>query len=108
MAGVFQGRATTAGNSEALRFDKALFRQHPEFRGPVTGRVVGPGVMLVVADAPPAPEGEGDPMLAAWLSFIEGDARHLSDMPDGRLEALEQLVEGVEVSPDDDLDAAAF
>lgn len=107
----YQGRGTTTGNSEALRFDKALFRRHPEFRGALKARVVGPGVMLVVAQEPPAEsaaEDAADPMLAAWLSFIEADARQLRDLSEERLAEMGELVAGVTVGDDDDLDGASF
>ena len=54
------GGLTTTGSSEAIRFDKALFRQHPEFRqkAGVVAHVIGPGTLLVrlTEDGPPADE----------------------------------------------------
>lgn len=105
---LYRGRRTTAGNSDAFRFDKQLFRQHPEFNGPVRAHVLSRGVLLVVAEqdagAEAAMEEHEDPMLAAWLGFIGQDHASLADMPEGRLEHLAALTEGVSVDDDEELD----
>ena len=78
---VFKGSITTTGRSEALRLDKALFKAHPEFkqRAKIRAHVIGPGSLLVMLDSP---EGgttnaddliEADPVVAAYLSFLERD-----------------------------------
>ena len=105
---LYRGRRTTAGNSDALRFDKQLFRQHPEFNGAVRARILSKGVLLVVAaqDAgteTATPEHE-DPMLAAWLGFIAGDHASLGDMAEGRLERLADLTAGVTVGDDEEIE----
>jgi len=106
---LYHGQRTTVGNSEALRFDKQLFRQHPEFRGPVKARVLSEGVLLVLAESGTADSTSGgedheDPMLAAWLGFIAQDHGSLRDMPEDRLERLAGLTEGVTVGTDEELD----
>jgi antitoxin PrlF len=76
----FTGSITTTGRSEALRLDKALFKAHPEFRqrAKIRASVVGPGSLLVTLDAqnaelPGTDAIERDPVIAAYLSFIERD-----------------------------------
>jgi len=69
----YTGKISTSGNSDAIRLDKNLFKQHPEFRQKATVRadVIGPGTMLlqVVNDA--ELENENDPIVRAFLAFLE-------------------------------------
>ena len=66
-----------------MRLDKALFKAHPEFRqkARIRAQVIGPGSLLVTLDAddPPraeaADEVERDPVVAAYLAFLERDLR---------------------------------
>jgi antitoxin PrlF len=102
----YTGSHATTGNSEAMRFDKRLFKQHPEFGGAVRARVLSKGVMLVTADADvdaDGPEEHEDPMLMAWLGFIEQDLGTARDMPEDRLSRMWTLTEGIDVDPDEDL-----
>src|SRR5579859_867271 len=74
----FKGSITTTGRSEAIRLDKALFKAHPEFRqrAKVRATVIGPGSMLVTLDQSEAAisdEIERDPVVAAYLAFLERD-----------------------------------
>lgn len=72
----YRGTITTTGASEAMRFDKALFRQHPEFRqkAKVEAHVIGQGTLLVHVMDEQAVEGQEDPMVMAYLAFLERDA----------------------------------
>jgi antitoxin PrlF len=73
----YRGSITTTGSSEAIRFEKGLFRQNPEFRqkANVEAHVIGPGTLLVHLTDPDSPsDTEEDPMVAAFLSFLERDA----------------------------------
>ncbi|HZG43247.1 MAG TPA: type II toxin-antitoxin system PrlF family antitoxin [Longimicrobium sp.] len=70
----YTGKATTAGNSKALSFESALFKAHPEFgAGRFEAHVIAPGTLLVTSaeDAAVAPEAEDDPVLLAYLAFLE-------------------------------------
>jgi antitoxin PrlF len=69
----YTAKATTVGNSKALRLDRALFRAHPEFAtGDFKVSVLGPGAMLVTAAARPGGEqAETDPVLEGYLAFVE-------------------------------------
>jgi len=69
----YNAKATTVGNSKALRLDRALVRAHPEFAtGEFKVSVLGPGAMLVTATARATREpAETDPGLDAYLAFVE-------------------------------------
>ena len=74
----FKGSITTTGRSEAIRLDKALFKAHPEFKqqAKVRAHVIGPGSMLVTLESSGAPEEddiERDPVVLAYLAFLERD-----------------------------------
>ena len=103
----YTGTHATTGNSEAMRFDKRLFKQHPEFGGAVRARVLSKGVMLVTADSDGIaefPEEHEDPILVAWLGFLEQDLGAARDMPEGRLTRMRALTDGIAADPDEDLD----
>jgi hypothetical protein len=70
----YRGKQAKTGNSLGLRFDKALFRSHPEFSGEVRAHVIAPGRMLVVAE-PVAKSRrlEADPVMEAFLGFLAAD-----------------------------------
>ncbi|MGO4870308.1 MAG: type II toxin-antitoxin system PrlF family antitoxin [Roseiarcus sp.] len=109
----FKGTITTTGRSEALRLDKALFKAHPEFRqkARIRAHVIGPGSLLVTLDAEErngaeAPDAvERDPVVSAYLAFLERDLREhpdrLQPFTEGELARLEALTKDVEVSDDE-------
>ena len=45
----YKGKITTSGSSEAIRFEKELFKQNPEFKqqAEVRADIIGPGKMLI-------------------------------------------------------------
>lgn len=71
----YSGKITTVGTSEAFRFDKSLFKQHPEFKqkAQVRADVIGPGTILVSLVERSDSETEDDPVVSAFLSFLEND-----------------------------------
>lgn len=72
----YRGKITTAGTSEGFRFDKTLFKQHPEFRqmADVRADVIGPGTLLVsLINNPEITDEDDDPVVAAFLAFLEKD-----------------------------------
>jgi antitoxin PrlF len=109
----FKGTITTTGRSEALRLDKALFKAHPEFRqkARVRAHVIGPGSLLVTLDAgerngAEAPDAvERDPVVSAYLAFLERDLREhperLQPFTEDELARLEALTKDVVVSDDE-------
>ena len=103
---------TRTGNSLGLRFDRALFQSHPEFSGEVRAHVIAPGRMLVVAGQPIDPRKEEDPVMNAFLSFLEQD---LVTSPE-RVKPLKQKLAGrvkttvgyLPVDPEEELDEEYF
>jgi antitoxin PrlF len=109
----FKGSITTTGRSEAIRLDKALFKAHPEFRQrtKVRAHVIGPGSLLVTLnsskfDDPNIDDSiERDPVVLAYLSFLERDMKEhperLQPFTEADLARLEALTKDVAVSDDD-------
>lgn len=105
----YNGRATRSGNSQAMAFEKALFRAHPEFSaGRLAADYIGPGCLLVraIPDADEAVTGD-DPVLAAYLSFIARDMaanpQRIQPLSADLLARAQALVGHLEVDPDEDL-----
>jgi len=105
----YAGTITTTGKSEAIRLEKSLFRSHPEFRqkSKVTAHVIGPGTMLVsVADTGDA-ENTEDPIMAAFLSFLDREIAQsparIKPLSATRIDEARSLTKDVEVSDDDKL-----
>lgn len=107
----FKGSITTTGRSEALRLDKALFKAHPEFRqrARIRAHVIGPGSLLVTLDndegATTGSEVERDPVVAAYLSFLERDMMQHPDrlrpFTEADVSRIQALTAGITVSDDD-------
>ncbi len=103
----YAGTITTTGKSEAIRLEKSLFRSHPEFRqkGKVQAHVIGHGTMLLSVTDDETSEGEVDPIMAAFLKFLD---REIAQSPD-RIKALSatriaearELTKNVEVSDEE-------
>jgi hypothetical protein len=98
----FKGALTTSGNSHAIRFEAALAKAAPEFAakaGAVRIELLGAGTALVFLEAA-QPAGD-DPMVEAWLRFIERDVirnpERLHLLTETEAQDLERLVEGVAV-----------
>lgn len=104
----YKGAVTTTGKSGAVRFEKQFFTNHPEFAlsARVTARTVAPGFVLIAVDVPEAvgdKRDELDPMVGAFLSFMEADLKanpHKVQPLD--ITRLAKLVEGVEPMRDDE------
>ena len=71
----YKGKITTVGTSEAIRLEKDLFKQHPEFKqsAEVKATVIGPGKILISLVDKVSSCNEDDPVVGAFLSFIERD-----------------------------------
>jgi antitoxin PrlF len=110
MMPTFKGPITTTGKSEAIRLDKALFRLHPEFRqkAKVRAQVISPGhALITVVDDEAASIDDEDPVVTAFLAFIEKD---LKEHPGRRirlsrtsLQRAVRLTKGVEVDDNETL-----
>lgn len=107
---VYRGAITTTGSSEAIRFDKGLFRQNPEFRqkASVEAHVIGRGMLLVkvIGDHPDDDQSD-DPMIGAFLAFldrsVEENPRLIKPVTQSDFDEVEELVNGVVISDDDEL-----
>ena len=73
----FHGSITTADGSEAIRLEHALFQLHPEFKekAKVRAHVISHGCALIsVVEEPEAyADIEDDPMVAAYIGFLDRD-----------------------------------
>jgi len=106
----FSVSITTTGKSEAIRLDKALFRLHPEFRqkAKVRAQVIAPGQALisVVSEGPSEPD-EADPIMSAFLAFLEKDMKANPDRIAGlsmsSIARARRLTKGVKVRRDERL-----
>jgi antitoxin PrlF len=105
----YTGKISTSGNSDAIRLDKNLFKQHPEFKqqAQVRADVIGPGTLLVQVVDSSELENDGDPMVRAFLAFIEKDAAQNPDsitpVSEAQMAEVAALTAGVTVCDDDDL-----
>ncbi len=106
----YLGKISTSGNSEAIRLDKNLFKQHPEFKQQAQVRVdvIGPGTMLLRVMDNQQIEDESDPLVEAFLSFIEKDIlthpQNITPVSKKQMQEIAELTSGVEVADDDDFE----
>jgi antitoxin PrlF len=105
----YTGTITTTGKSEAIRLEKALFKSHPEFsqKTKVHAHIIGPGTMLVSVAGEALAETEGDPVMAAFLSFLSADIsqtpERVKPLAATRIEEARELTKGVKVRDDEAL-----
>jgi hypothetical protein len=106
----FSGKITTSGNSQSIRFEKALFQTNPEFRqqANVTAQVIAPGRLLVSVDENDqvlVNQCENDPLIETFLAFIAEDIRinpqHVKPLEQETLARVTELVKDVVVSDAD-------
>jgi prlF antitoxin for toxin YhaV_toxin len=103
---VYNGRKTRTGNSDALRFEQALFKSHPEFSDRVIAQVIAPGCMLVFADSKAETPlvDEDDPVISAFLSFLAKDMpQHITELEPELFEQMDELVGHIVVDANEDL-----
>lgn len=104
----YKGKVTTTGSSKAVRLGKQFFTDHPEFAvsAEVMVRPVSPGYVLMAVEAPKAvgqKTDELDPVVGAFLSFMEADLRaNPQKVQPLDLSRVAALVEGVEPLRDDE------
>jgi len=105
----YKGKITTSGTSEAIRLEKALFRQHPEFRQSVEVRadIIGPGKLLISVLDSSNIDQDDDPIVGAFLSFLESDmsknAAAITPLNADTINRAKALTAGITVT-DDELD----
>ena len=108
----FHATATKVGNSKGLRLDAALYRDHPEFAsGEYVVDVIAPGRLLVRAKGPElvTAEAEADPMLGAFLAFMDqqmlASPALFTALDRAQVALIESLVEGVDANDDTEFPA---
>jgi antitoxin PrlF len=101
----YEGTVVQVGNSRGMRLPAGFFQAHPEFTGKVQVTVVADGAVLLSAKVPvrrKAKDDEGDPVVASFLRFMEGQMiGHPEDIvaaDASQLRRIGQLVEGVDAS----------
>jgi hypothetical protein len=101
----YRGKQTKTGNSSGFRFESALFKSHPEFKGDVTAHVIAPGRMLVMAETPERER--ADPVMASFLAFLAQDIaqapQNIRPLDAKLVKRSNKLTKGVDVSPDENL-----
>lgn len=104
----YTARATTSGTAPALAFSKAFAEAHPEFtHGRFEAHVIAPGRMLVSAPVGVEEEQGDDPVLDAFLDFLDQQMKTRPDLvrpfTAGDVRGLDELLDGVEVDLDGEL-----
>jgi hypothetical protein len=103
----YRGKQAKTGNSLGFRFDRALFKSHPEFNGEVTATVIAPGRMLVSAQTNASGRQREDRVVAAFLAFLakemERKPQAIQPLDPALMNRIGALVGNVSVSPDEDL-----
>ena len=98
-----KGSLATSGNSHALRIDKSFVRQNPvlaQTGSKVRFKKVASNTFVFVVLNDTDDEEQGDPVVEAYLSFLEDDMRldpsHLAPLNEAEASRLERLVAGIE------------
>lgn len=103
----YKGKITTAGTSNAIRLEKDLFKQNPEFKqqAEVRADIIGPGKMLISVVDNPNTDNEDDPIVGAFLAFIEKDMLQrpaaITSLDANIIARAKALTAGVTVNDDD-------
>lgn len=106
----FSGAVAATGNSRGFRLESAFFQAAPEFAAPggaIRADLIGPGTILVRVNTERQDNEAGDPIIGAWLSFLDQDIKsnpgRLAPFAEVELAALAKLVENVAVTDDYEL-----
>jgi len=101
----YKGKQMRTGNSLGFRFDRALFKSHPEFAGEVKAHVIAPGRMLVSVAGQVTER--RDPVMESFLAFLASDIARAPEtvkpMSCELAQRIDSLVEGVTVSENESL-----
>jgi hypothetical protein len=99
----YRGKQTRRGNG--FRFDRALFKSHPEFAGEVKAHVIAPGRMLVSVAGPVTRR--RDPVMQSFLAFLGNDIAKAPEtikrLSPELAQRIDRLVEEVAVSSKESL-----
>src|SRR5215471_11697004 len=101
----YRGKQTRTGNSSGFRFEGALFKSHPEFKGEVKARIIAPGRMLVVAELDTFEK--TDPVMESFLAFLSQDMMNhpekIRPLDEKLTKRIDRLTKGMVVDPDESL-----
>lgn len=112
--GVYLGKRAKTGNSLGFRFERQLFRAHPEFNSDVFAHVIAPGRMLVVAEVGETASSDRfeEPVLGAFLNLlardIEQNPQKITPLEENRASELKSLLRNVKTQRDEDLGEEAL
>lgn len=113
-SGVYAGKRAKTGNSLGFRFERQLFRAHPEFNSDVSAHVIAPGRMLVIAEVNERAHAErfDDPVLGAFLNLLARDIEQhpetIKPLDEKRASELKVLLRDVKTHRDEDLGEEAL
>lgn len=98
----YRGKQAKTGNSLGFRFDRALFKSHPEFNGEVRAKVIAPGQLLVSAETTAVGRRRDDAVIAAFLAFLAKEMQQqpqaIAPLNEIMVRRIDALVEDVSVS----------
>lgn len=103
----YKGKVTTVRTSEAIRLDKDLFRQNPEFKqaAEVRADIIDPGKMLISVVDSPNIDHEDEPIVGAFLASVSNDmvknSAAISSLDASIVARAKSLTAGMSVSDDD-------
>jgi hypothetical protein len=94
-------------NGYTSRFDRALFKSHPEFNGGIRASVIAPGRMLVSVDATAFGQHRDDVVIATFLAFLAKEMKRephaITLLEQALTHRIGEMVEDVSVLSDEDL-----
>jgi hypothetical protein len=103
----YRGKQAKTGNSLGFRFDRALFKSHPEFNGDVRAKIIAPGRMLVCAKTTVSGQDRNDAVVGAFLAFLAKEMQRsphsIKPLNEDVLKRAAVLLDGVSVASDEDL-----
>ena len=103
----YRGKQAKTGNSLGFRFDRALFKSHPEFNGEVRAKIIAPGRMLVSAKTTISGQDRNDTVVGAFLAFLAKEMQRspqsIKPLDENLVNRVDALVKGVSVASDEDL-----
>jgi hypothetical protein len=108
----YRGKQAKTGNSLGFRFDRALFKSHPEFNGEVRAKVIAPGRLLISAKTAISGKDRNDAVVAAFLAFLAKEMQRspqsIKPLDETLVNRAGVLVESVAVAPEEDLGEEAL
>jgi len=99
----YKGKVAKNGNSESLRFEKTLFKSHPQFAqgSELIATPLADDILLVRVNMPTKEHApSNDPVMSVFLSFLEKDMiahpENITPIAQSEMDEIADLVDGVE------------